>query len=129
MIRRLVLCLVAIMLFLSGCSGTAPATAVLQGKVIIGPLTPVERPGVTPTVPPEVYAARKVMVYDTDGKNLVRQVDIDSTGHYRVQLEPGTYSVDINHAGIDRSRDVPKKVEIKPGEIVQLDIDIDTGIR
>ncbi|MEE9583710.1 MAG: hypothetical protein V3W01_03515 [Dehalococcoidales bacterium] len=41
----------------------------------------------------------------------------------------GTYTVDINYSGIDSSPDVPKKIEIKPGETVRVEIDIDTGIR
>ncbi len=101
----------------------------LTGKVNIGPLTPVERPGVTPTVPPEVYQARKIMVYDSAGKTLVRRVDIGNDGTYRVTLRSGTYKVDINHAGIDRSAEVPALVTIKDGQTTTLDINIDTGIR
>jgi len=58
--------------------------------------------------------------------NLVA-VDIDCNRHYEVKLSPGSYTVDINRAGIDHSREVPKKIEIKSGETVTLDIDIDTG--
>jgi hypothetical protein len=102
---------------------------VLEGQVTIGPLQPVEKPGETPTVPPEVYAARKIMVYNQSHTMLVKQVDLSDTGYYRVELQPGIYVVDINHIGIDRSSDVPKQIEIKPGQTVRLDIDIDTGIR
>jgi len=102
---------------------------ILQGKVSIGPICPVERPGVTCEPPPEAYAARKVVVYGEDGTTLVKVVAIDATGQYRTSLPPGTYVVDINRAGIDRSGDVPKTVMIRAGETVTLDIDIDTGIR
>ena len=105
------------------------ALGVVEGKVTIGPLRPVEKPGETPTVPPEVYAARKIMVYDPGHQTLVKQVDINDQGHYRVELAPGNYTIDINHVGIDRSPDVPKQVEVKPGQMITLDIDIDTGIR
>ena len=102
---------------------------ILQGHVTIGPIQPVVRPGETVEVPCEVYEARKIMVYDTSGKKLVRQVDIDCDGTYTVELSPGTYVVDINRTGIDSSSDVPKAVEINSGLTTMLDIDIDTGIR
>jgi hypothetical protein len=102
---------------------------VVEGKVTIGPLQPVEKPGETPTVPPEVYGARKIMVYDSSHQTLVKQVDIDDQGYYRVELSPGIYTIDINHVGIDSSSDVPRQVEVKAGQTITLDIDIDTGIR
>ena len=104
-------------------------SGILQGLVKIGPITPVERPGEKPPVPPEVYEARKIMVYGKSGRNLIQQIDIDSEGRYAAHLRPGTYTVDINHIGIDSSNDVPKQVEIQSGITMRLDIDIDTGIR
>ncbi len=50
-------------------------------------------------------------------------------GTYWVELSPGTYLVDINRVGMDRSAEVPKTIQIRAGEMVTLDIDIDTGIR
>ena len=112
-----------------GCPGTSEPPGVLEGHVTIGPLSPVETPGENPSVPPEVYEVRKVMVYDKDGSRLVAQVDIDGQGNYRVELKPGIYVVDINRIGIDHSSDVPTSVHIPSGGTVRLDIDIDTGIR
>jgi hypothetical protein len=37
--------------------------------------------------------------------------------------------IDINRLGIDSSGDVPRKVDIIEGGTIELDIDIDTGIR
>jgi hypothetical protein len=102
---------------------------VLEGQVTIGPLQPVEKPVETPTVPPAVYAARKIMVYNQGHTVLVKQVDLSDTGYYLVELKAGIYVVDINYIGIDRSSDVPKQIEVKPGQTITLDIDIDTGIR
>ncbi|MFC1864287.1 META domain-containing protein [Chloroflexota bacterium] len=104
-------------------------SGILQGLVRIGPITPVERPGEKPPIPPEVYEARKIMVYDKSGRNLIQQIDIDSAGRYVAHLNPGTYTVDINHIGMDSSDDIPKQVEIQSGITIRLDIDIDTGIR
>ena len=104
-------------------------TGTLRGNVTIGSITPVERPGENPTVPPEVYEARKIMVYDKNRDKLISQVDIDSNGYYEVGLKAGIYTVDINQIGMDRSSDVPKQIKIGAGKTIELNIDIDTGIR
>jgi len=129
MIKNFVLLVVVIGLLLAGCSGGTLETGTLEGRVTIGPLSPVEQPGEKPPVPPEVYEARKVMVYDRSGSKLIEKVDLGQDGYYSVKLSPGIYTVDINYSGIDSSGDVPKKIEIRAGETVKLDIDIDTGIR
>ena len=125
----LVVAVLVMVVTVCGCPGATQPPGILEGVVTIGPLSPVETPGEKPPVPPEVYEARKVMVYDQSGSRLVVQVDIDGEGGYRVELEPGSYTVDINRIGIDFSKDLPKKVEIVSGGTVRLDIDIDTGIR
>ena len=121
--------LAVISLLIGGCSNSNQERGVLEGLVTIGPIVPVERPSVSYEIPCEVYETRKVMVYDKNHKKLVQQVDIDCSGHYRVELEPGIYVIDINRIGIDRSSEVPAKIEMKPSQAIQLDIDIDTGIR
>jgi hypothetical protein len=114
----------------AGCAGgPAAPKGMIQGQVTIGPICPVERPD-QPCLPtPETYAARKVLVRSADGVNLVATLSLNETGYYRVDLDPGTYVVDINHAGIDRSPDVPRTITLSAGETVTLDIGIDTGIR
>ena len=105
-------------------------TGTLRGHVTIGPIKPVVQPGDDPEdVPPEVYDARKIMVYDVSGKKLIAQVDIGHDGNYSVDLDAGTYLIDINNLGIDNSNEVPTTIELVSGESVTLDIDIDTGIR
>jgi hypothetical protein len=42
-------------------------------------------------------------------------------------LQFGSYQVDINRVGMDRGQDLPKIVDIRPGQITRLDIAIDTG--
>ena len=103
---------------------------ILRGHVTIGPIQPVVRPNDDPDyVPPEVYDTRKIVVYDESGKMIMRQVNIGHEGYYSVELAPGTYVIDINRLGIDTSGDVPRKVDVIEGETIELDIDIDTGIR
>ena len=125
----LAITIIAVTLYMLGCSDVTKEHGVLTGEVTIGPLVPVERPGVKYDIPCEVYEARKVMVFDKNNKKLVKQVDIDRNGFYRVELKPDFYVIDINRIGIDHSSQVPTEVEIRPGETIKLDIDIDTGIR
>jgi hypothetical protein len=107
-----------------------PETGILEGKVAVGPLTPVVQEGVPePTPAPEVYAERKIVIYAEDGQQEVTQVDIDPTGAYQVTLPAGIYVVDINHLGIDIAKGLPQQVEIKSQQITRLDVAIDTGIR
>ncbi len=103
------------------------APGYLEGRVNIGPICPVERPGVPCPVPPEAYAARKIVVLQNN--KVVQQVDIDEKGYYKTPLKPGMYTVDINRAGIDHSAETPAQITVKEGETITLDISIDTGIR
>jgi hypothetical protein len=114
----------------AGCmAGPAGPKGTLQGQVTIGPICPVERPDQLCTPTPEAYATRKVLVFSAEGASRIATVSLNQTGYYRVELEPGTYVVDINRVGIDRSPDVPRTITLAAGETYTLDIDIDTGIR
>jgi hypothetical protein len=104
-------------------------TGILEGNVTIGPLCPVEPCNVPPEVIARAYEARKIVVTPLDRPGGSSSVPIGPTGHYEVVLPAGTYRVDINRLGIDRSPDVPATVVIHAGERVRLDISIDTGIR
>lgn len=111
-----------------------PETVLLQGAITIGPISPVERPGECPTVPPEVFAARKLIIYDESGRYLVRevyftQIGSGATGYYTAQLAPGTYVIDINHAGVDTADNLPQKITVAADETITIDVNIDTGIR
>lgn len=105
-------------------------TGVLEGRVSIGPLTPVERVDVpTPTIPPETFTSRAIDIYQADGATLVAHVAFSPDGSYRVELAPGVYVVQLARSGRDRAGSLPATVTIESGRITQLDIDIDTGIR
>ena len=129
----LLITMILLGLFVVGCSSTAEK-GLLQGNVLIGPIAPVEQPGQNTTLNCDVYGLRKIMIYDKSGEKLIKQVDIECNAdenytRYRVELDPGIYTIDINHIGIDYSDDVPKQVEIESGLTFKLDIEIDTGIR
>jgi len=121
-------------LLVISCQPGGPETVLLQGAVTIGPISPVEIAGENPTVPPEVFSSRYLIIYDESGKKLVRevyftQIDQGTTGYYTAQIAPGTYVVDINHAGMDRAANLPQKITVAADETVTIDVHIDTGIR
>ena len=116
------------------CQPGGAESVLLQGAVTIGPISPVEKPGECPPVPPEVFSTRYLIIYDETGKKLVREVYFTqiaqgATGYYTAQIAPGTYTIDINHAGMDRADNLPLKITVGADETVTIDVNIDTGIR
>ena len=130
----LILLLAAVCFTGVSCGQKSTETGLLQGAVTIGPITPVQIQGQNPPVPPEVFSSRKVLVYDSTGKNLVTQVTINqinqtADGYYTVQLEAGIYTIDVTRTGVGGGANLPKQITISAGQTTILNIDIDTGIR
>ena len=98
----------------------------LSGLVTIGPNCP--GPAECPTSP-DAYKARKILVYNEAKSELLHTVDIDSQGAYFIDLTPANYTIDLRGAGIDRTGDVPKTVEIHANAVTTLNVNIDTGLR
>lgn len=109
-------------------SGAGNANGTLAGNVTIGPLCPVEPCAISPAQLLAAYAAHPITV-STHGGTPVTSVTADPVTGYTVMLRPGNYVVDIDHAGIGGSRELPETVTIRSGEVMWLNISIDTGIR
>ena len=109
-------------------AGTGSTTGTLTGKVSIGPLCPVEPCTVPHDRRVAVYAARPITISTPSG-TVVTTVTADPESGFTVALKPGTYVVAIPKQGIGGSPDLPATVTIRSGEMVRLDISIDTGIR
>ena len=128
MIKRIIL-LPLIILF-TACRTTQAPDGILTGHVSIGPLQPAVQVGMPePTPNAEVYAARQIVIFDERGRKEIARALISDKGTYEIALPAGTYTVDINHTGIDFAKGLPALVEIKAYEITRLDVSIDTGIR
>lgn len=126
-----VVCLAVGLGLLAACAGVnATQTGTLAGHVTIGPLTPVERSDQpTPTPNPEIFLARKVVIFSADSSRQVAVVSIDAQGNYQIELPPASYRVDIQSQGMDRGINLPQIVVITAGQTTRLDLDIDTGMR
>lgn len=126
----LILVLIAGSILINACGPRVEEMGTLQGQVTIGPLVPALREGESePTPSPEMYAERQVVISSADGDRELERVPINPDGSYNVTLPAGVYTVDFNRIGIDSADNLPAQIEIPAGEVVQLDISIDTGIR
>ena len=114
----------------ASCQPGGEETVLLQGAVTIGPISPVETPGASQPVPPEVFSSRHLIIYDESGKKMIRevyftQIDQSVMGYYTAQIAPGKYVIDINHSGIDTA----VTIDVVADETMSIDVNIDTGIR
>lgn len=100
----------------------------LYGKITIGPLCPVEPCGRVFD-----YGAVRVNVYDSESNNLVARARPDSGGNYGFRLAQGSYLVNVTDAsgtpfgmpGLDYTQ----SISLGKGQKIEMDFDIDTGIR
>jgi hypothetical protein len=131
--KGLFIFLVFILVSACGKAAQAVQNGYLEGIVSVGPLSPVERvpePGQSATqISPEVFTSRSILIFKQDGKTLVSTIHLKGDGTYQVELAPGQYFVTLPNKGIEHSKDLPAKVQIRAGEHTRLDIDIDTGFR
>jgi hypothetical protein len=95
----------------------------IEGQVIIRPISPVERRGVTNFRP---YSAT-MTVLDESGRPLT-QFRSGEDGYFRVTLAPGTYT--LRPESPDRyPRAAEQAVTVSEGEFTHVCITYDSGIR
>ena len=117
----------------AGCDKLSSDDAgILEGKISIGPICPVETdppdPGCLPTA--ETYKAYPVAVWTAGGKRKITQINPALDGSYKTDLEPGKYLIKLEtNSGNIGSSNLPVEVIIVSDYITTLNIDIDTGIR
>ena len=93
----------------------------LYGTVTRGPTSPVCRVGVACDEP----ATNAVFLLIRKGTTT--KVRTDATGHYRVRLAPGRYTVGKGNWGPGGIK--PSSVVVPSGHFARVNITIDTGIR
>ena len=118
-------------------SATEPKLGRLVGHVDIGPISPVERPGVKVKVPPEMYKHYTVLVTQPGPHNgqmksmmirLVARLKLDSNGDFSTNLRPGEYNLKVEPTN-KITRSDAKTVMIKAGQTTRVTLSVDTGIR
>lgn len=108
-------------------TGDGATVGYVTGQITIGPFCPVEREGQVCTVPSEAYTSRSVIVYSSDGNTIMKKAVLDYKRKYTITLNPGTYFLQIQPAGIGPGE--KKKVVVISFKTTVVDFDIDTGIR
>lgn len=100
--------IVVALVLLAPCAHAAPTSmGVLTGSVTKGPLSPVERPGMSSG---SVVSGAPIDIGTLDGK-LVTSVETDSAGTFRVDLPAATYKVTMPSLyGAMFSKDLPAVV-------------------
>ncbi len=124
--------LISLLLY-PGCDKkTYEDSGILEGKISIGPLCPVESvppdPRCLPTL--ETYKAYPIAVWTSDRKRRICQLNPSIEGFYSAGLNPGKYLIILERTGNNiGGSNLPVEVTINPARITTLNIDIDTGIR
>ena len=124
----------------NGINDTTAETGILEGKVTIGPLCPVEPCNLPPEQIAEIYEARKVIVYEKSSLSKIAEIQLNADGEYSVALHSRQYIVDVSDANgnalpLDLSQRpqfgnaIPQEAEIFSDQTTISDFDIDTGIR
>jgi hypothetical protein len=132
--------MIASVLILMCCSVEAQETqtnsstmGTVTGKVKFSPTRPgpvrANEPEEDPSVLRKIYAAHKVRVLAEDGKKVIREVEINSQGIYKTELEPGIYFLQITPPSMGKFQKQGERVEVVAGKTIQADISVDTGIR
>jgi hypothetical protein len=129
-----VLAVFLLLLAFNGCMSDSVTSSenagVLQGKVTIGPLCPVEHPDQDCSPDPSIYTSHYLVILTADGNIASGHVAIASDGKYQTELSPGHYLVDYAPKDIGiAGRFSPLDAVVEAGKTTVLNIDIDTGIR
>ncbi len=114
--------LVSLALVLASC-GATPTDGGINGLVTIGPISPVERPGVTNEAP---YQAT-IVVKNTDG-HAVATVKSGVDGRFSLNLAPGTYVLEPQSPGVLPVAQ-PQEVTVEPHRYTEVTVSYDSGIR
>lgn len=107
----------------------APNGAVEGHFHIVSPQTVDLADGTLPTVTAETYAAYPLVVLSADGKKEIATVTADAKGNYRLSLPPGEYVLDVKDRVRKHVRAKPQKFTVTADHTVQVNLEMDTGIR
>lgn len=114
--------LVILALLLASC-GAAPTDSGINGLVTIGPISPVEQPGVPNDAP---YQAT-IVVKNDDG-DAVATVESDADGRFTVNLDAGIYVLEPQSSG-QLPFAQPQEVTVEPHRYTEVTVPYDSGIR
>ena len=111
----------------------ASAKGTLTGKIVIGPLCPVETNPPLPQCLPteETYKAWAVAVWSKDKKSKIEVIKPNLDGTFKIEISANDYIIDFEskHNFAVGGSNLPISVSIEVQKTTEVNIDIDTGIR
>jgi ABC-type Fe3+-hydroxamate transport system substrate-binding protein len=129
--KHLAILTIGLSLFVTACADTAivggsgNGASGIQGKVLIGPMCPVQQAG-SPC--PDKPTKADITVTDANGKT-VATGHSDADGTYRISLSAGSYTVVAMRPDDSFGFGKPVTVEVSGGTFVHLNLVVDSGIR
>ena len=112
------------LLLVAGCGAKVVTDSGVRGQVRIGPLAPVEQPGVSNDAP---YAATLRVERASDLK-VIAETKADANGSFRVALAPGDYVLQPL-GGAPLPTAPTQEFMVSAGRFTTVRVDYDSGIR
>lgn len=101
-------------------------TGTLKGKVVIGPMCPVEP--CSDTIP-NPYTSRTIILQKQTGESFPPIV-LQKDGSFETEIGAGVYMLNLSDCNfLGCNRDLPKTITITADKTTEVEIGIDTGIR
>jgi hypothetical protein len=115
-------------LTVDGGSSQARPDAGIDGLALVGPTSPVARPGEPSTRP---LAGAVILVETADGGRVLEWLVADRDGRFRADLGPGTYRLVPlpPQPGQTLPRGTPQTVVVAAGDDTDVTVNYDSGIR
>ena len=111
---------------LSFAQTTAPDSSTgIEGVISLGPI----HGGPTREGIPNSAPVANTAFIVTDEKGTVAEFNTDDTGHFRVSLPPGHYSVSLKEKKGGVGHYGPFKVDVSAGQVAKVQWTCDTGMR
>jgi hypothetical protein len=128
--KRILLLAIGAGLLVSACAdaaivGSSGAGAGIQGRVVLGPMCPVQR---AESPCPERPIQADITVAGSDGKT-VATGHSGSDGAFRISLKPGSYTVTAKQSDSGLAFGKPVSVDVPAGTFVHVNLLVDSGIR
>jgi hypothetical protein len=117
---------ILVLSLLAACAPKAPADTGIQGRVTVGPMCPVVRPG--QDCPDQPY--QTVLTVLTESGSVVMRFRTDEDGRFRALLAPGAY---VMHPETPEGAFLPHAPEqtftVTEGQFTEINVVYDSGIR
>lgn len=116
----------------AGTAATAEASGGIEvrlsGQVVAGPVCPVERDPPDPGCAPRPVPGARLVVKDARGA-VVASLTADEHGAFATLLARGDYTIGVEGLTGPMRAPIPTAVRLSAGGIIDLTIELDTGIR